>query len=161
MSRLRIAAAVALALSLSACQNALGDGYGPLTGTWKVTITGFQQSAQFPHYLCDVQTTYVIRQEGNEIEGESAESPMTCHDTTTGGTIPSSKIPGVVRGEVENGRVHLSDAGRFHSFSEMDPTRMQGYLEGYDGLPDQNQITRSGTIVLEKVSGKGYYGPPA
>ena len=159
MSRLRLAAAAALALSLSACQNALGDDYGPLTGTWKVTITGFQVSNAL-QYFCDVQTTYVFRQEGNEFEGESEESPMTCRDTATGTTYAGTKIPGVVRGEVENGRVHLSDAGRWHSFSEMDPRRMVGYLESYDGVGTM-PVTRSGTIVMEKISDDGFYGPPA
>jgi hypothetical protein len=156
------AAAAALLLSATACQNALGDDYGPLTGTWKVTITDFKYWPANPSLECDVATSYQIRQEGSEIEGVSTESTMTCVDSATGATSTYSKHPGVVRGPVENGRVQISDAGGFHCIAEMHPTRLEGVLESYGGRADEPmQTLRSGSCVLEKVSDEGYYGPRA
>lgn len=156
------AAAAALLLSATACQNALGDDYGPLTGTWNVTITDFKYWPSHPALECDVETSYQIRQEGSEIEGVSTESTMTCVETVTGEIQTYSKGPGVVRGPVENGRVHISDAGGFHCIAEMHPTRLEGVLESYGGLASEPmQTLRSGSCVLEKVSDEGYYGPRA
>ena len=162
MQKLRIAAVAALALALSACQNALNDDYGPMTGTWRVTITGYQPWAAQPEFVCDVQTTIVIRQEGSDIEGESVESPMACADTRAGTAFTHTKIPGVVRGEVESGRVRIYDAGGYYCFGELDPSRIEGYLESYGGVGSELMGTlRSGVCVLEKISEAGYYGPRA
>ena len=155
------AAAAALILSAAGCQNALGDADGPLTGTWKVTITGFQRWATQPQLTCDVQTTYVMRQEGNEIEGRSEASVATCTDAA-GTIVTYDKYAGVVRGPVENGRIDVSDAGDWHCIAELHPTRIEGYMESYGGTGGGPiQTVRSGTCMLEKVSDAGYDGPRA
>jgi len=163
MPRIRIAAAATVALALAGCQNALADADGPVTGTWRFTVTGFQHwSPGAPQYLCDMQTTFVVRQEGAELEGVSEEAPFSCTDPATGASSTGSKPAGVIRGEVENGRVHVSDAGGWHCFVELHPTRMEGYLESYGGLAGEPmQTLRSGTCVVEKLSDVGYDGPGA
>jgi hypothetical protein len=156
------AAAAVLMLSAAGCQNALGDADGPLTGTWKVTITDFQRWATQPHITCDTETTYVMRQEGREIEGRSEISLATCTNSQNGTTTTSQKGGGVVRGPVENGRIDVSDAGDWHCIAELHPTRIEGYLESYGGVyGEPMQTVRSGTCVLEKISDAGYDGPRA
>jgi hypothetical protein len=162
MPRIRIAAAATLALALAGCQNALADADGPMTGTWRFTVTSFKYWGSVPDYACDMQTTFSVRQEGAELEGESEDTTFTCTNAVTGASTTSFKGAGVIRGEVENGRVHFSDAGGWHCFAELHPTRMEGYLESYGGPADQPmQVTRSGTCVIEKLSDVGYDGPRA
>ena len=160
MHRLRTAAAAALAVTLAGCQNALADADGPMTGTWRFTVTAFRYGApSAPQFSCDMQTTFIVRQEGSELEGRSEETSTACTDTSNGSSSTMFKPGGVIRGEVENGRVHLSDAGGYHCFAELHPSRMEGYLESYGGEP--MQAVRSGTCVLEKLSDVGYDGPVA
>ena len=160
MPRIRIAAAATLALALAGCQNALADADGPMTGTWRFTVTNFQYWAPgVPQYACDMQTTFMVRQEGAELEGVSEEAPFTCTDPATGASSTGSKLAGVIRGEVENGRVHFSDAGGWHCFAELHPTRMEGYMESYGALMGEPiRTVRSGTCVLEKISDLGWDG---
>jgi hypothetical protein len=68
---------------------------------------------------------------------------------------------GVVRGEIQDGRVHLSNAGDWHSRHGWDrPPR--GYLESYGGvLNEPMQTQRSGSFILNRISDEGYYGPAA
>ncbi|MFL5386818.1 MAG: hypothetical protein ACJ8GN_30360 [Longimicrobiaceae bacterium] len=160
MHRLRTAAAAALAIALAGCQNALADADGPMTGTWRFTVTGFQYAAPAsPQFRCDMQTTFTVRQEGSGLEGRSEETSTACTDTSSGSSTSLWKPAGVIRGEVENGRVHLSDAGGYHCFAELHPSRMEGYLESYGGEP--MQTVRSGTCLIEKLSDVGYDGPRA
>jgi hypothetical protein len=163
MPRIRIAAAAALALTLAGCQNALSDADGPMTGTWRFTVTGFEYWAPgAPQYACDMQTTFSVRQEGAELEGVSEETTFTCTNAATGASTTSAKGAGVIRGEVEDGRVHVSDAGGWHCFAELHATRMEGYLESYGSVAGQpDQTVRSGTCLLEKLSDQGYDGPRA
>ena len=163
MPRIRIAAAAALALAVAGCQNALADADGPMTGTWRFTVTGFQYWASgAPQYACDMQTTFAVRQEGPELEGVSEETSFTCTHSATGASTTSVKGAGVIRGEVEDGRVHFSDAGGWHCFAGLHATRMEGYLESYGGTLDEPmQTVRSGSCVLEKLSDVGYDGPRA
>ena len=158
---LHAAAAAALLLGNTACQNALADDYGPMTGTWKVTITGFKHWPANPEWECDTETTWTMRQEGSEIEGVSSEGTATCRNTATGAVDVMQKGRGVVRGPVENGHVDISDAGGWHCLGEMHPTRIEGVLESYGGVLGQEHTLRSGTCVLEKISDEGYYGPRA
>jgi hypothetical protein len=133
-----------------------------MTGTWRYTVTGFQLSPGTPDITCDMETVIVVRQEGSEVEGVSSDSQKTCTHHPTGTSTQSEKMAGVLRGEVENGRVHVSDAGNWHCFAELHPTRLEGYLESYGGVGDQpSQTIRSGTCVLEKISSVGYDGPRA
>ncbi|HET7233411.1 MAG TPA: hypothetical protein VFJ16_25595 [Longimicrobium sp.] len=158
---LNAAAAATVVLALAGCQNALGDARGPMTGTWKFTMTGFQQSPVDSTITCNMETTYVVRQEGGQLEGRGSGGNVICYrgQTSLGGTYWEG---GVVRGEVENGHVHTSDAGNFHCFAELHPTRMEGYLESYGGWANEpSRTVRSGTCVLEKISDVGYDGPRA
>ncbi|HET7464824.1 MAG TPA: hypothetical protein VFJ82_26510 [Longimicrobium sp.] len=155
------AAAATLLLSSTACQNALGDDYGPMTGTWKVTITAFEHIPADPGTLCDVETTYVIRQVGNEMEGRSTPAVAHCANPATGRSFDVEKFSGVVRGPVEDGRIDVSDYGDWHCIAELNPTRIVGYMESYGGIVGQERVVRSGTCVLEKISDQGYDGPEA
>lgn len=150
-------------LAVAGCQNAFSDDLGPLTGTWKVTITDFMYWPAVPQWSCDTETTYTIRQEGREIEGVSTDGVNVCTNTQTGAVDRLMKIAGVVRGPVENGHVHISDAGGFHCVAELHPTRMVGVLEAYGSGPDGvgTKTWQSGTCVLEKISDAGYTGPRA
>jgi hypothetical protein len=132
-----------------------------MTGTWKVTITDFKWSPGNPEWECGVQTTYVIRQEGKEIEGISTEDPAECVNTETGAIDRFAKVAGVVRGPVEDGHIHISDAGGWHCVAEMHPTHIEGVLESYGGILGQEHTLRSGKCVLDRVSDEGYYGPRA
>lgn len=163
MRKLLSAAVAATAvLALAGCQNALGDARGPMTGTWKFTMTGFQQSPVDSTMVCDMETTYVIRQEGRELEGRGSGGYVYCRRTNGTNLGRTYWEGGVVRGQVENGQVHTSDAGNFHCFAELHPTRAQGYLESYGGYTSEPSRTiRSGTCVLEKISDVGYDGPRA
>ena len=162
MHRFHTAAAAALVLGLSGCQNALADADGPMTGTWRYTVTDFQRYPVGAATTCEMQTVIVVRQEGSQIEGISDTSEAVCTDHPTGTVSRSEKIAGVLRGEVENGRVHVSDAGDWHCCAELHPTRLEGYLESYGGVGGQpSQTIRSGSCVLEKISDVGYDGPRA
>jgi hypothetical protein len=102
-----------------------------------------------------------VRQEGAELEGVSEAAATTCI-RRDGSPTTISKPAGVVRGEVENGRVHVSDAGGYNCFAELHPTRIEGYLESYGAVAGQPmQTVRSGSCVLEKLSDVGYDGPRA
>jgi hypothetical protein len=159
MQQFRTASAAALVLALSGCQNALSDVRGPMTGTWRYTVADFRRFPVDAFTTCNMEAVIVIRQEGSEIEGISGNSESVCTYHPTGNQRPG-KIGGVVRGEVENGRVHVSDTGDWHCFAELHPTRLEGYLESYRSSGDgPDQTIRSGTCVLEKISDVGYNGP--
>ena len=58
------------------------------------------------------------------------------------------------------GRVHVSFSGTRHSFAELHPSRIEGYLVSYEGIvPAPAQAYQSGHFVLEKTSDVGYDGP--
>jgi hypothetical protein len=162
MRKLLTAAAAATAvLALAGCQNAFSDARGPMTGTWKYSFTGFEESPLSSGYQCSMENTYVIRQEGRELEGRATDSYITCTDGH-GHTGSRPWTGGVVRGEVENGRVHTSDTGNYPCFAELHPTHMEGYMESYGGWADEPiRTVRSGVCVLEKISDVGYDGPRA
>jgi len=153
------AAAAALLLSTAGCQDILNNADGPMTGTWRFTVTGHQVSPTHPEYLCDLETIYVIRQEGKEMEGRSEAAHARCTDHNVNRTYPSLKEAGVVRGPVENGRIDITDSGNWNCQGDLHPTRIEGVMAIYWGEP--TQVTRVGTCVLEKISDEGYDGPPA
>jgi len=159
------AAAASVLLATAGCQNAFSDADGPLTGTWRFTATGYQPNPTDSTYVCDLQTTYVMRQEGSEIEGRSDAATFHCRNKDTGRVFPSDfKEAGVVRGPVKDGAFYLSDSGNWHCLGELSgsPARLEGHLESYGGWVGQPmQTVRSGTCVLEKVSNAGYDGPAA
>jgi hypothetical protein len=159
---LTVAAALGM-LALTACDRAITEPYGPLTGTWRYSATGFQYSPSHPDFTCALEVVIKVRQEGNQIEGrqetEPAEFPCTYTD---GRVVMMGPAGGVIRGEIQDGRVHFSNAGNWHSFGEMAPDRIEGYLESYGGgSGDELRAVRSGSFVLERISDVGYYGPEA
>ena len=136
----RMIFSLAAVLAFAGCDRAITEPYGPLTGTWRYTATGFQYWSSEPGVKCTLEAVIKVRQEGNSIEGEQTEpAPFFC-------TYP-------------DGRVHFSNAGGWHSFGELGPDRVEGYLESYGGEPVR--AVRSGSFVLERVSDDGYYGPRA
>lgn len=163
MRKILPAAALAL-LALAACDRMATEGNeaeGPLTGTWSYRATGYQYWPAQPEWSCDMETTIIVRQEGNELEGEAQEAQFVCRNALTGRT-DTFRHAGVVRGEVEGGRVHFSNAGNWHSFGELSPDRVEGYLESYGGVADQPAVTlKTGSFVLERISHQGYTGPRA
>lgn len=160
------AAAASVLLATAGCQNLLNDADGPLTGTWRFTATGYAPMATHQSYVCDLQTTYVIRQEGTELEGRSEAAPFYCRDTTTGRRYPSDhKDPGVVRGPVKDGTFDITDSGNWACIGDLpagSPTRIEGHLESYGGtVENPNIVFSGGQCVLEKISDAGYDGPAA
>jgi hypothetical protein len=160
------AAAASVLLPATACQNLLGDGRGALTGTWRFTATGYAPSSLEQTYVCDLQTTYTIRQEGNQLEGRSEAATSHCRDTTTGRQYPGEfKDVGVVRGPVDH-HFDISDSGNWHCVGTMpggnNPTRIEGQLESYGWTQATGDVTfHGGSCVLEKLSDAGYDGPAA
>lgn len=156
-----VAAAAAL-MALSACDKAATEPQGVLTGTWSYRATGFKMwpGPDVSEWACSIETRIVVRQENHELEGVSDEAQYTC--THTDGRVSVSTWPaGVVRGEVQDGRVHFSNAGGWHSFGEIEPDRVEGYLQSYGGLQGQPETLQSGEFVLERISHQGYGGPRA
>jgi hypothetical protein len=153
--------AAAAVLALTGCDRAITEPYGPLTGTWRYRATGFERGTPDLKVSCAIETTLVIRQEGNEIVGTAAEAPYTCTHFD-GRTYTSTQPNGVVAGEVQDGRVHFSNAGGWHSFGELGPDRVEGYLESYGGqMGPPMQSLRSGSFVMERISKQGFHGPRA
>jgi hypothetical protein len=163
MRKILPAATLAL-LALAACDRMATEGNeaeGPLTGTWSYRATGYQYWPYHPEWTCDMETTIIVRQEGNELEGEAQETQAICRNALTGRT-DTLWHAGVVRGEVEGGRVHFSNAGNWYSFGEVTPDRVEGYLESYSTTQDgQPMIQKSGSFVLERISHDGFTGPRA
>ncbi|HEX8358523.1 MAG TPA: hypothetical protein VF613_00280 [Longimicrobium sp.] len=153
---------LAALLALSGCDRAITEPYGPFTGTWRYRATGFQYWATSPDVTCSIELVFKVRQEGNTLEGAQTE-PAAFFCTSADGRV-SELGPqyGVIRGEVQDGRVHFSNAGGWHSFGELGPDRVEGYLESYGGFADQPmQTVRSGSFVAERISDEGFYGPRA
>ncbi|HEX6748192.1 MAG TPA: hypothetical protein VF092_12930 [Longimicrobium sp.] len=163
MPKLRIAAVAALVLALPACQNALSDAPdGPLTGTWRYTATEYRMFPYtIPNMHCHAEITLHLRQNGSHVFGESEPAPRICVHPVTGKPDTLNSEAWRMEGEVENGRVHFSFSGDWHSFGELHPTQIEGYLEAYEGLARDQPIpaTRSGHFVLTKTSDVGYDGP--
>jgi hypothetical protein len=160
MRRTLTAAAALGMLALTACDRAITEPYGPFTGTWRYRATGFQYSASNPDFTCALDVVIKVRQEGNRIEGvQEKEAPFLC-TYTDGRVVTMGPQYGVIRGEIQDGRVHFANAGSWHSFGEMAPDRIEGYLESYGG-GDALITVRSGSFVLERISDEGYYGPEA
>ena len=157
---LTLAAAVGM-LALTACDRAITEPYGPFTGTWRYRAVGFQYSPSNPDFTCSLDVVIKVRQEGSRIEGVQESEPTLFHCTYTDGrTSTMGPQYGVIRGEIQDGRVHFSNAGGWHSFGEMAPDRIEGYLESYGvGSGDEVTPVRSGSFVLERISDEGYYGP--
>jgi hypothetical protein len=111
--------------------------------------------------LCDLETIYVLRQDGGSVEGRSDEAYARCTDLPSGRIWAIRKEAGVVWGNVENGRIDLSDTGNWHCLAELHPTRLEGHLEIYYSTSADTsiQVLKSGTCVLEKISDVGYGGP--
>jgi hypothetical protein len=160
MRRIFTAAAVAALAALPACDRAATEPDGPLTGTWRYEAKDFRIAGNTSDLTCSMSTTLVITQTGNELEGEGEESTVTC--VNGAGTASGSSFPnGVVLGEVQDGRVHFSDAGAWHSFGEVQPDLVEGYLEAYAGTAGNLETVRSGSFVLTRISHQGYDGPRA
>lgn len=160
MRRALSVAALAAIVGLAACDQALTESYGPLTGTWTFRATGYQQWAAHPDILCEAEATYVFRQEGNEIEGVSKSPHEVCRPDGGTGKPDTLAFPeGVVRGEVREGRLYITNAGNWHSFGEIQGDRVTGYLESYGGPTGQPLTVRSGSFEMVRVSGDGYEGP--
>lgn len=154
-------AATAAMLALSACDRAITEPYGAFTGTWRYRATGFQYWPAHPGITCTLEATLRVRQEGNAVEGVQTEPAIfTC--AYPDGRTSTHEQYGTIRGEIQDGRIHFSNAGGWHSFGELEPNRVEGYLESYGGVADQPaQTVRSGSFVMERISNDGYYGPPA
>jgi hypothetical protein len=162
MRRILSLAAVAAMLAVTGCDRAITEPYGPFTGTWRYRATGFQYWASNPGITCSLDAVIKVRQEGNSIEGEQTEPrPFFC-TYPDGRVVEHGPQHGVIRGEIQDGRVHFSNAGGWHSFGELGPDRVEGYLESYGGTMDGPiQAHRSGSFVLERISNEGYHGPEA
>ncbi|CAA9298900.1 MAG: hypothetical protein AVDCRST_MAG68-244 [uncultured Gemmatimonadetes bacterium] len=160
-SILTLAAAAAM-LAVSGCDRAITEPYGPFTGTWRYQATGFQQWGSAHDITCSIDLVFKVRQEGNSIEGRQTEPvPYFCK-YPDGRMVEHGPQQGVIRGEIQDGRIHFSNAGNWHSFGEVGSDRVEGYLESYGGTTNgQVQAHRSGSFVLERISGEGYYGPEA
>lgn len=166
MRKLFALALVAGALSVSACDQQATEpgGNGSITGTWKYTATGFRPVAAGPDTVlsCSIETTYTVRQEGNEIEGVAPDvSATTCTNGVR--TWRDTNHGGVVRGEIRDGRIYITNAGGWHSFGErVGADRFEGYLESYGSYDNGPDVTRrSGSFTMERISHQGYGGPRA
>ncbi|HEX8358524.1 MAG TPA: hypothetical protein VF613_00285 [Longimicrobium sp.] len=152
---------LAALLALTGCDRAITEPHGPLTGTWRYQATGFQQWGSKD--TCSMDVVIKIRQVGNSIEGrQTADAPVICAGPDGRVTREHVAWNGVIGGEVQDGRVHLSNAGSWHSFGAVEADRVEGYLESYgafDNGPIQAQ--RSGSFVMERISDEGYHGPEA
>ena len=163
MRRILSLAAAATMLAVSGCDRAITEPYGPFTGTWRYQATGFQQWGSAPDITCSVEMVIKIRQEGNLIEGrETEDGPVFCAGAD--GRVEHSHVLSrvAISGEIQDGRIHFSIAGNWHSFGEVGPDRVEGYLESYGGtMNGPIQAQRSGSFVLERISNEGYNGPEA
>ena len=162
MRRALSAAALAAIVGLAACDKALTESYGPTTGTWTYRATDFRPAAAtHPDWICNLESTYVFRQEGNQIEGVSSNGRTLCR-VGNGPMRPDSFPDGVVRGEIREGRMYITNAGNWHSFGEIQGDRVTGYLESYSSWADEPMVpVKTGTFEMVRVSGDGYEGPRA
>lgn len=152
----KIACTAALAIvALSACEKSISEPEGPLTGTWHYRAVDLMFGAVAPNdWRCTVDVRLDIVQTGNVVEGVTRPSgPSVCRNLVTGATDlqPLTEFPLAVKGEVQDGRVHFSFSGGYHSFGELHPTVIQGYVEEYGAVGD-GPITayRVGEFTLSK-----------
>jgi hypothetical protein len=157
----RFAAVVALLLVLPACQNALEEEPdGPMTGTWRYVATDYDLAPGSADRNCRLETNVKMRQTGRLVYGKADLVPNICTNQVTAKVDTIYMGESFVYGQVENGRVHFNFTGVWDSVGELNPSRIEGYLEAYGGgSGGQVQTYRSGHFVLEKTSDEGYDGP--
>lgn len=154
MRKIIVTAALAI-VGLSACEKAISEPEGPLTGTWHYRAVDLQDGAAVNSpWRCTVDLRLDIVQEGNVLQGESrAGAPIACRNLVTGATSqqPVTTGPLQVIGEVQDGRVHFSLSGAYHSFGELHPTQIQGHVEEYSGtLGSPAQVFNIGDFTLTR-----------
>lgn len=152
------AAAVAGLLAFSAaCDKAATAANGPLTGTWRYRAVGLvEHRPNASATSCDVDITFDVTQNDNVLSGltRAADTHVVCRQPGQPEVhLPTETNPWQVDGEVQDGRVHFSLAGNYHSFGEVHPQRITGVVEGYwsEGGSDVVQVDTMGSFVLERV----------
>lgn len=149
-------AALALALAAGACDQLATVPDAPLSGRWTLQVTDYQRwGSQIP-WTCDLAGTLTLVEREGRLEGVTDQPRVVCTHTGTGQvSVDSAAGPWAVRGEVQDGRIHFSLSGGFHSFGEVPPgrpERIAGYLESYAGVEPVGAVTeRSGSFVLARL----------
>lgn len=151
MRRIALTAALAI-VGLSACEKSISEPEGPMTGTWHYTSADLVLGPLIPvPQHCAVDAHLELVQEGNTIEGVSRDSKWSCHDPATGHSWVQEGIETRVYGEVQDGRVHISFGNGWHSYGELHPQRIEGYVEQYNSIhPAPPAPIRIGEFELTK-----------
>lgn len=151
MRRIALTAALAI-VGLSACEKSISEPEGPMTGTWRFQAADLLDGPLLPiPRHCKVDVYLEIVQSGNTIEGESRDAKWTCFNPETGNTEERG-VDTQVYGEVQDGRVHLIFGNAWHSYGELHPQRIEGYVEQYTGSSHPGPIgpVRVGDFVLTR-----------
>jgi hypothetical protein len=153
MRKIIVTATLAI-VGLSACEKAISEPEGPLTGTWHYRAVDLKfGAATNNNWRCTVDLRLDVVQDGNLLEGQTrAGDPIVCRDIVTGGIdlLPVTTGPLKVVGEVQDGRVHFSLSGAYHSFGELHPTQIQGHVEEYSGTQGAPQVFNVGNFTLTR-----------
>ena len=152
----RLAAAAGL-LALAACDQSATGANGVLTGTWHYRAVNLEQPGPAADDKpCDEEYVLdITHHEGaGTISGltRPASHRLTCYSPTEGVQVLQFTNPVQVGGEVQDGRIHFGATN--HSFGEVHPDRIEGYVEGYYSLPGAENVTlvdTIGTFVMERL----------
>ncbi|HEX8696092.1 MAG TPA: hypothetical protein VF746_26990 [Longimicrobium sp.] len=149
-------AALAGLLALAACDQASTGADGLLTGTWRYQALGLVQHGLSDDVSCNVEYVFDVTHTDDKLRGITRlnEEHVTCwQEGREPITLPNGPNLLVVDGEVEDGRVHFSIAGNYHSFGEVHPDRIEGHVESYWSRHPSEEILvdTMGTFVLTRV----------
>jgi hypothetical protein len=153
MRKIIVTAALAI-VGLSACEKAISEPEGPLTGTWHYRAENLLFGAHTSNnWRCTVDVRLDVVQDGNVLQGQTRPSdPVVCRDIVTGAldVLTMTEGPLQVVGEVQDGRVHFSLSGAYHSFGELHPSQIQGHVEEYTSIDGVPKIYEIGSFALTR-----------